>query len=336
VRQYDPVAFPHTFVCDFDDDGAVRRIAEWILRVHAVRGIAAYHEKSLILAAELRTKFGLPGMSLTTATLVRDKARMKAAVARVGIPVAEHRTVDDVSDLNQLDWAHGPYVLKNRLGVGSQFQGLVATAAQAADIVTTVPSPPGGWLAERYVDAGMIHCDAVVVGSKVVFCCVSHYLTLPGDFRIAAFGGSEVIPSGELYSELEQFNAAVIRALGIVDGVTHLEVFRGSDGRLTFCEIAARPPGGGIDLLVHRACGVNLFEAAIRLSAGLTYDLPMSAHPPTQAWAVVQHDRLSRLDPRSGPRHSADYTDLFILHAGTTTELRRRVAALRALLPGGV
>ncbi|MEK8104302.1 hypothetical protein NKG94_02535 [Micromonospora sp. M12] len=47
--------------------------------------------------------------------------------------------------------------------------------------------------------------------------------------------------ANELTERIEEFNRRVVAALGLRDGVGHLEVFVGDDGAITFCEIAARP-----------------------------------------------------------------------------------------------
>jgi hypothetical protein len=59
-----------------------------------------------------------------------------------------------------------------------------------------------------------------------------------------------------------------LRALGLENGVFHLEAFL-DRGEFVFLEIGHRPGGGEILPVTHRHGGVDLMSAAVRLSCGL-------------------------------------------------------------------
>jgi biotin carboxylase len=63
---------------------------------------------------------------------------------------------------------------------------------------------------------------------------------------------------------LLRFNEDVLACYPGFSGVTHHEVFMAADGRLYFCEIAARPGGGGTSDVFELQTGVDLFEFCVR------------------------------------------------------------------------
>ncbi|MDQ0810260.1 biotin carboxylase [Streptomyces sp. B3I7] len=70
---------------------------------------------------------------------------------------------------------------------------------------------------------------------------------------------------------------AAIDALGVTDGVSHVEI-RVVDGRPRLIEVNARIAGDMISHLVHLATGVDLARAAADIACGHTPDLMPTRH----------------------------------------------------------
>jgi hypothetical protein len=95
----------HVALCDADEEDRWREICEWTLRNHPISRVIAVHERAVLLAAEMRSKFGLAGMDHETATRFRDKVRMKEAVRSAGAAaVPDFAALDSVEDLEKVDW----------------------------------------------------------------------------------------------------------------------------------------------------------------------------------------------------------------------------------------
>jgi hypothetical protein len=106
--------------------------------------------------------------------------------------------------------------------------------------------------------------DAVVQGGRTVFASVSRYFVPVLAHTAGEVVGSRILAPGTLeHRELGALHDRAVRALGLRDGVTHLEVLR-SRGRLFVGEIARRPGGGGIADCVAAATGVDLWEHFLR------------------------------------------------------------------------
>lgn len=348
--------FRHTTVCDFINDDRVERTCDWIVGANGIRGIVALHEKMVIMAARLRTAHGLPGLQLDTALLFRDKVRMKRAVHAHGVTVPEFRALDDDGDLAAVDWSRGRHVIKPRCGVGSNQTHVVDSLPTAREVWRRIGARAGEYEIEEFIAGDMFHCDGIVRDGRVLHTSVGQYHARPGNVAPGAMAGSYLLPNGDLAWRIADMHERVVGALGLGSGVTHLEVFHTPEGRLVFCEIAARPGGGGIDRMVLRRYGVNLREAAIRIEADLP---PAVARPPTSAgdqtvWGrvgIYPHGRVPtrftaqecgelgvaeyEYRPAGGgddhlPLHSTDYAHRFILSGGSPADFMAKAERLRA------
>jgi hypothetical protein len=345
--------FPDTAICDLREAAHVARLAEWLIREHGIRHVVAPNERFVLLAAELRTRHGLPGLSAGTARLFRDKVAMKAAVAAAGVRVPRFVPVDRRDDLAGIDWSR-PQVLKSRFGVGSMEVHVVTSAADAERTWDAIDPPPGAYQVEEFVAGAMYHCDAVVRHGTVVFSSVARYLAHPGDYAADHFGGTMLVPPGPLPERIRAVNARALAALGLRDGVTHLELFHTPADELVFCEVAARPAGGGVERLIRHGHGVDIVESAIRLECGLDpFTGPPAPVAPDEVWGCVgifpngsatpvDPGLLARLgvvehvlsttagDGHGRPQHCSDFADLHLLRAPDEAAFHANVVALRS------
>ncbi|MEU4216680.1 hypothetical protein [Actinoplanes sp. NPDC026623] len=349
--------FRHTTVCDFANDDRVEQACDWIVKTNGIRGIVALHEKMVIMAARLRTAHGLPGLHLDTVLLFRDKVRMKSAVQAHGVTVPDFRALDREGDLAAVDWSRGRHIIKPRCGVGSNQTHIVDSPATARKLWRQLGAPPGEYEIEEFIAGDMFHCDGIVRDGRVLHTSVGKYHARPGNVAPGAMAGSYLLPDGALAQRIVDLHHRVVGALGLGSGVTHLEVFHTPEDKLVFCEIAARPGGGGIDRMILRRHGVHLREAAIRIEAGLP---PVVTHRPTSAgdqavWGrvgIYPHGRAPaeltaqecgelgvaeyEYRPTAGgndglPRHSTDYAHRFILSGNGPADFMAKANRLRAV-----
>jgi len=356
VEGVDSRDFRHTTVCDFALDDRVEKTCDWIIKTNGIKGIVALHEKMVVMAARLRTAHGLPGLQLDAAMLFRDKVRMKSAVRAHGVTVPDFRVLDSEADLAAVDWSRGRQVIKPRLGLGSQQAYVVDSPATAREVWHNIGAPAGEYEIEQFIAGDMFHVDGIVQHGQILHASVGRYHARPGAFAPGAMAGSYLLPDGELARRIVDVHARVVAGLRLESGVTHLEVFHTPEDELVFCEIAARPGGGGIDRMILRRYGVHLREAAIRIEAGLPVPFARPSNPaPEQAvWGRVgiypnrrepvgltpqERDELGAVEhehyPDAGgkdrlPRHSTDYADRFILSAASPADFVAKATGLKA------
>lgn len=282
-----PASFPHTAVIDMSDADRLVATARWMIGTGRVEHVVAIHEKDMLLAAQLREEHGLGGATVSETLNFRDKCRMKGALEAAGYTrLPRYRAVDP--DALTADWPwSGPTVVKSRWGVGAS-EVRIADSAAAVRLAVAELSARGHELEiEEYVPGRMYHCDSVVVDGEVLFTAVCEYIANPGAFATGGVAGSVIVPDGPLRTALLGENTTVLRMLGLTSGVTHVEFFHTPDGELVFCEAAARPGGGGIDVIVEELYGVDLIRAAIEIQHGVRPTLTARAAAPGAVTGIV-------------------------------------------------
>ena len=127
------------------DPHAVALAVGRLARAAPVDRLETVEERLIESAAEAREKLGLPGLSLRSARLCRDKPAMKQALREAGIPCAESAAVASLDALREFAERHGlPLILKPIAGLGSQKTFRVGNVAELerAARPRTAPSSP--------------------------------------------------------------------------------------------------------------------------------------------------------------------------------------------------
>lgn len=342
----------HVSLCDAEEEDRWRAICEWTLRNHRIDRIIAVHERAVLLAAELRSKFALPGMDHATAARFRDKVLMKEAVRASGAAtVPGFSALDSAADLETADWSTGRKVIKSRLGLAAKDLYMVDTLEEARRLVAGLDLSGSHYEIEDFVTGQIYHCDSVVKDGRILFASVGKYLADPAGYSPGGIFGTVLVHEGKLHRRINDLNVAVLKGLGLQDGTTHLELFHTPDDELVFCEVAGRPPGGIIPPVIQWQYGFNIVETQIRLDAGLDISLgstPADEAPGTCGFiafypgesdehgiskaefadlGVVEHiGHRGAGNGRGGVRHSTDFLDAYVVKASDDAELLRRIA----------
>ena len=199
-------------------------------------------------AAALRGRFGVPGPSLETARLCRDKVAMKEFLRGQGIPCAQSGAVASAADAHTFAERCGyPVILKPIAGFGSLRTYRCGTKAELDDAVTKLkPSAQQRVAIEEFIEGHEGFIDSMCDKEGVRHEFVSHYY--PGCLEAAQHRwiSPQIAVTNRLeqggYEELRAMNRRVIAALGLRNAATHMEWFFGPKG-LKFSEIGARPAG---------------------------------------------------------------------------------------------
>jgi formate-dependent phosphoribosylglycinamide formyltransferase (GAR transformylase) len=238
-------------VCDEDEmTAAVRRIQArgWVDRLEATV------EAHILPAARVRAACGIPGTSVETAYLCRDKPAMKEALRQAGVACAQSAGVASPEEAREFAARVGfPIILKPRSGAGAAGTFKVSSEAELEAVLGPSGLEHGTSVAaEEFIEGHEAFYDTLTVGGEVVFDFISHYY--PGVLEamrtrwISPYFLTTNRVEAESYAEVREMGHRVIGALGIGTSPTHMEWFFGRRG-LKFSEIGCRPPGvGGWDL----------------------------------------------------------------------------------------
>ncbi|CAN5859209.1 hypothetical protein BH24ACT8_BH24ACT8_24880 [soil metagenome] len=224
----------------------VRRLQSWVW----VDRMEATIESHTLPAALVREATGIPGTSVHTTWLCRDKPSMKDALRAAGVPTAASTGADTPEQVREFARAVGyPLILKPRDGAGAAATSRVDddTALDAA--LQQFGAGVHSIAVEEFVEGHEGFYDTVTVRGEPMLDFGCHYY--PGVLEAMRtrwispqYISTNRIEDGGLYDEIREMGRRVTSALGIETSATHMEWFHGPNG-LKFSEIGARPPGVG-------------------------------------------------------------------------------------------
>jgi hypothetical protein len=276
----------HWRVDDAVDAGQIAGAVHGLNAGRRVERVIGVLEQLQLPLAEVREAFGLPGIDVATAVRFRDKAHMKAVLRAAGVPCAAYRLVDSPDGARDFVGEVGfPVVVKPPAGAGAKSTFRLDDAEDLRVWLNGAPPTPADpALIEQFLTGDEGSFDSVMVGRRLVWHSVSHYLPTPLEvLRNPWIQWAVLMPrdiSGDDYASLRTTASAALDALGLDTGLTHMEWFRRPDGSIAVSEVAVRPPGGSITEMLNYAHDMDLYTAWARLTIFGDFD------PPQRRWSV--------------------------------------------------
>ena len=283
------------------DVGVMTDAVRWIQGNVWVDRLEATIESHTLTAAKVRENCTIPGTSVRTAWLCRDKPSMKEALRAAGVPTAASAAVQTAAEVYEFVNAIGyPIILKPRTGAGALDTIRVDNRAELDAALGRFGGQGVESIAvEEFVEGHEGFYDTVCVNGYVSLDFVSHYYPNVLEAMRARWISPQFIATNRLdsvsdYDQIRELGYRVNEALGIGTTATHMEWFFGPKG-LRFSEIGCRPPGvGAWDLY----------------SVGNDFDL-------YREWAnAIVHDHIAA---RPSRRHAAGIVALRPDHDGNIT-----------------
>lgn len=230
-----------------------------------VDALEATIESHTLPAAVVRERHGIPGTSVHTTYLCRDKPAMKDALRRAGIPTAASTGASSADEIRAFVAEQGyPIIVKPRDGAGAAGTHKVSSDTELEAVLDTLGSTPSVAV-EEFIEGHEGFYDTLSVGGEIKLDFACHYY--PGVLEAMRnrwispqYISTNRIDSGELYGQLRDLGERVNAALGIETSATHMEYFVSPKG-LRFSEIGARPPGVGCWDLYSAGNDMDVFRA---------------------------------------------------------------------------
>jgi biotin carboxylase len=222
-------------------------------------------EQLQVPLAQAREALGLPGMDAATAQNVRDKSRMKTVLSAAGVPCARHRLVTDPDGALAFAAEVGyPLVAKPPAGAGAQATYRLDDEGALRSWLGALPpraDAPG--LLEEFLVGEEHTFDSVCIGGRTVWTSISDYLPPPLEVLRNPWIQWTVLLPRELddprYAAMKDVGPAAVAALGVREGLTHMEWFRRPDGSVAVSEVGARPPGAQISSMLGYVHDVDFY-----------------------------------------------------------------------------
>ncbi|MGW0137521.1 ATP-grasp domain-containing protein [Streptomyces calvus] len=267
-------------VPDPTDQAALSAAGRTLAERHTLTGVFTWTEWYLVPVARLARQLGLPTTAPETMRACRNKATTRTLFARHGVPSAASVTVRTVQEAQAAAERIGyPVVLKPaahaasigviRADTPEQLTAAYPFTARAAGAGVESTSV----LVEEYLDGPEVSVECVTYrGETTVVAITRKTVSDPPYFEELAHSVDAADPLLDMVAPAAR---AAIRALGITDGVSHVEI-RLVDGSPRLVEVNGRLAGDMIGHLVRLATGIDLPRAAADIACGSAPDLTFS------------------------------------------------------------
>jgi biotin carboxylase len=254
----------------------------WEGKLERIDRVVALDEFDLETAALVREHMRLPGMGQTTTRHFRDKLAMRARAQRCGVAVPEFSGVFNGDALREfMETVPGPWLLKPRGNAAAIGIRRIDHPETLWAALAELGEQRSEYVLERFVAGEVYHVEGITWNRELLFAAPHRYGQPP--MQTVQHGGvfttRSLDPESSDARQLEAIHADVLRALGMVSGVTHTEFIKSAeDGRFYFLETAARVGGAHIAEVVEFAKGINPWVEWARIEfasmTGTAYALP--------------------------------------------------------------
>jgi carbamoylphosphate synthase large subunit len=279
---------------------AVRSVQKrlWVDRLEATV------EAHIMAAATAREACGIPGTSVETAYLCRDKPAMKDALRRAGIPCAQSTRARTPAEARDFAAETGfPLIVKPPAGAGASGTWRVRDGQELERVIHESGLADGHAVAiEEFIEGHEGFLDTLAIRGDVAHEFITHYYPNVLEAMRERWISPQMVTTNRIdapgYGEVREMARRVIRILDIGTSATHMEWFAGPKG-LRFSEIGCRPPGVGQWDVYNAANEFDLyFEWASAIVHGAVHRRPSRRY--SAGMIALRPERDGRITGYSG------------------------------------
>ena len=205
-------------------------------------------EAHIMAAASVREATGIPGTSVKTAYLCRDKPAMKEVLRKHGIACAQSTRADTPDEARDFVARVGyPVIIKPPAGAGASGTYRVRSDETLEHVMHECGLADGTAVAiEEFIEGHEGFIDTLTIKGQVEHEFITHYYPNVLEAMRTRWISPQMVATNRIgepgYREVRDMTRKVISILGIGTSATHMEWFFGPKG-LKFSEIGCRPPG---------------------------------------------------------------------------------------------
>ncbi len=265
-------------------------------------------EAHMMAIAHTREACGIPGTSVRTTFLCRDKPEMKEVLRKAGVPCAQSTGAESAEDVREFAAEVGyPLILKPNDAAGAAGTYRVENDEELEQAITATMVDHGKPTAvEEFIEGHEAFYDTLTANGEVVHDFISHYYPNVLEAMRTRWISPQIITTNrvdaETYEEVKELGKRVIEVFEIGTSATHMEWFYGPKG-LKFSEIGCRPPGVSVWDLYGAANDLDMYEEWAKLIAyGKTdarasrqYSAGMIALRPDRDGEIVAYEGLDEM-----------------------------------------
>ena len=218
------------------------------------------------LSGLLREFFGIAGLDAHTATILRNKIKMKDVLSQKGFRCPRYILGDKIGSFCDFQSNSQNIVIKPILGSNSENCMLIKPEDFDSKLLAA-NLDYASIIIEEYIDGAEYHADALVAkDGKVIFSCVSKdlYPMIRVTHDGAICGSVTSNKFGYTEKKILDILNDIITSLGIKRSIVHAEFLQGENSNEIYVsEIAGRPGGDKIVDNIRNVFGVDIIEKHI-------------------------------------------------------------------------
>jgi formate-dependent phosphoribosylglycinamide formyltransferase (GAR transformylase) len=287
-------------------------------------------EAHTMAAAHAREACGIPGTSVRTAFLCRDKPAMKEALRAVGIPTAQSTGASSAAEVREFVASVGyPIILKPRAAAGASGTSRVDSDEDLDRALAELGATGAADIAvEEFVEGHEGFYDTISIDGHPAYDFISHYYpnvleAMRERWISPQFIATNRVDAVQDYAEVRELGLRAIDALGIGTSATHMEWFFGPKG-LRFSEIGCRPPGvrawdlyaAGNDIDIYREWANAIVHHTVERQLSRRRAAGMIALRPDRDGTISHYDGLDDVQRQFGEW----ILDSYLPGSGTPTQ----------------
>jgi carbamoylphosphate synthase large subunit len=322
--------FHYEQISNVTDERALEGAVRFVQQHTNVARLEAVVEAHVLAAARVRERCGIPGTTVQTTHLCRDKPAMKEALRKAGVPCARSLGSSDMAEIRAFAADVGyPLIVKPRDAAGASGTTKVGDARELEADLVARGVPQGRSVAvEEFISGHEGVYDTITLGGHVVHDFAGHYYPGVLEAMRTRWISPQYVSTNRLdstpgYRALRDVGRQAIAALGIETSATHMEWFASPKG-IVFSEIACRPAGvrtwdlyaAGNDFDIYREWAMMVVhghpsqQLSRRAAAGIV------ALRPDRDGRIVGYDGVQEIERRCGQF----ILDAYLPPAGTPTQ----------------
>lgn len=237
------------------------------LKDSIIKYIVPNFEGVLEVAAELRQRFNVPGLTVDETKKYRDKYVMKSIMKENNINCAYFCLLNNREEINEFVVKYKfPVVIKPRDGFGSKDTYIIKNEDELDNTLRIIQKDIKNFMMEKFVVGDEYHYDAIVEDGKVLFYSLGKYHNnLINTVNDTKLDGTIVYPQNnknEEKSKINNFARKAIKAMKVKKAIIHMEVFYGED--IYFGEMGLRPAGGYIWKDIYNTSNVDIYDVYLK------------------------------------------------------------------------
>ncbi len=258
-----------------DEEDVINRATAWLKGVPVDRVLANW-EPLVILAAKMRERWGMPGMSADVVRGFRDKQLMKERVRAAGLRVPKSKRCTSEREIREAAEEIGyPLVVKPIAGAGSADTYKVSDAKELETTLQKVRHVQEV-SCEEYITGEEFTFDTVCIDGKPAYENIAAYLPKPIEARSNEWISPVIITVRDMYqARLKpgvELGRNVLESLVMGDGFTHMEWFLTPRGEAVFGEIGCRPGGAHLVDQMNYTSDIDLFREWARVATWRSFE----------------------------------------------------------------